>query len=120
MPFGQTVTVFREVRNEFGDVEHTDERKLTGCAVYPRNSVEEDGTGSGRGGGRRTSAGSGAVQVSTGLTMLCPPGSALTATHRVQLDDGTVWQVVGHPARWSSPLTGWSAGEQVELERTTG
>ena len=117
---GQTVVVFREVRDDFGDVTVEDERQVEGCAWYPRRSVEDYGGGSSIGAGQRTAASSGAVQVSTGLTMLCPAGSGITAVHRVRLPDGSVWQVVGARGEWTSPLSGWTAGDTVELEQTTG
>ena len=118
--FGRTVVVFREIRDDFGDVTVEDEREVSGCAWYPRRSVEDVGGGSTIAANQRTGAGTGAVQVSTGLTMLCPPGSGITATHRVRLPDGTVWQVLGEVGSWVSPLTGWTPGDTVELEQTTG
>lgn len=120
MIFGQTVTVFLEERNDFGDVEVTDERQVTGCAWYPRRSVEDGGGGSNLGAGQRTGASSGAAQVSTGLSMICPPGSGITALHRVRLPDGSIWQVVGEPGAWASPFSGWKPGDQLELDRTAG
>jgi hypothetical protein len=120
MMYGRTVTVFREVRDDFGDVTVQDERDIPGCAWWPRTSVEDFGGGSTLGGSVRTGASTGAVQVSTGLTMMCPPGAGITATHRVRLPDDTVWVVVGAPGAWQSPLSGWMPGDTVELEQTTG
>jgi hypothetical protein len=120
MMYGRTVVVFRETRDDFGDVTVVDEREVHGCAWFPRQSVEDAGGGSSAFAGARTSASSGAVQVSTGLTMLCPSGSGITATHRVRLPDGTVWQVTGAAGMWQNPLTGWTPGDTVELDQTTG
>ncbi len=103
--FGQSVTVWDEVTDKFGDTTVTGERAVAGCAVAPRTSTEDN---------------TGRVQIITGLTLYVPPGAALTATSRVRLPDGTAWRVVGDPGRWRSPLTGWYPGDQVELERVRG
>lgn len=105
-PFGQTVQVFREVRDRFGDITRVDERELDGVAIAPRVSNEG-------GGDMRTAV------VTTGLTMYAPPGHGLTAHHSVEVD-GVVYRVQGQPASWRSPLTDWSAGDQIELDRTEG
>lgn len=105
-PFGQTVTVFREQRDRFGDVTRVDERQIDGVAVAPRVSNEG-------GGDLRTAI------VTTGLTMFAPPGHGLTAHHSVEID-GVIYKVQGTPGRWTSPLSGWEAGDQVELDRTEG
>ena len=107
--FGETVTVWLEERDRFGDVTVTGERTILGCAVAPRTSVEDVGSGS------RPRA-----TVTTGMTLYVPAGSGLTAQHRVRLADGTVWRVEGSPGRWRSPFTGWYPGDQIELERVTG
>lgn len=104
-PHGQTVTVWQETVDRFGDVTVTGERQVGGCGVAPRTSTENT---------------AGRVQVVTGLTLYAPPNSGIAATSRVRLADGTVWRVIGDPGRWQSPLTGWYPGDQVELERVTG
>lgn len=107
-PFGRTVSVLREDSNDFGDDTLTLERTIEGVAVAPRTSVEP-------GQDRRTAA------VTTGRTLYLPPGAEPpTAKHRVQFDDGSLWRVVGDPADWSNPLTGWAPGHQVEIERVEG
>jgi hypothetical protein len=105
-PFGQTVQVFREDRNRFGDVTRVDERELDGVAIAPRVSNEG-------GGDLRTAT------VTTGLTMYAPPDHGLTAQHSVEVD-GVVYRVQGSPGSWRSPLTDWAAGDQIELDRTEG
>jgi hypothetical protein len=105
-PFGQSVKVWREVRDRFGDVTRVDERVLDGVAVAPRVSNEG-------GGDLRTAI------ITTGLTMFAPSGHGVSAHHRVEVD-GVVYRVQGTPGRWVSPLSGWEPGDQIELDRTEG
>lgn len=105
-PFGTSVRVWREVRNRLGDTVLADERWLDGVAISPRVSNES-------GGDIRTAV------VTQGLTMYTPAGHGLTAHHRVEVA-GVVYQVQGEPGSWASPLTGWVAGDQIELDRTEG
>ncbi|GEL19358.1 hypothetical protein PA7_31950 [Pseudonocardia asaccharolytica DSM 44247 = NBRC 16224] len=109
--YTQTVTVWVEMRDRTGDFVRSGERDLPGCVISPR-SVSEVGSTELDTGRRGT--------VSTGLNLYVPPGSGLTPNHRVRLPDGTVWSVVGHPALWQSPFTGWHPGDQVELQRVEG
>lgn len=103
---GQTVTLLREQRDRFGDVTLVPDGTVANVAVAPRSRWDEDNN-------RR-------VLVTAGLTAYAPPGTVIEPTHRVRLEDGTVWLVTGEPASWKSPFTGWSPGVQVELERVTG
>lgn len=105
-PFGQTVTVWLEDRDRHGDITRTDERQLDGVAIAPRVSNEG-------GGDLRTAI------LTTGLTMYAPAGHGLTARHRVEVA-GVEYRVQGTPGSWASPLTGWAAGDQIELDRTEG
>lgn len=111
---GETITVWLEISDRFGVVTVADERAVVGCAVFPQTSVESTGVGPGQGNQI------GRLSVTSGITLLVPPGAGLTARHRVQLADGSLWEVSGEPGRWRSPLTGWAPGDQVELERSTG
>lgn len=114
LPFGQAVTVYVEVRDaRHGDITRGDERVVEGVAWWPRTSVEGSGT-PGMGADLRT------ARLTTGLTMLAPPGHGITARHRVILPDGQEYRVEGAPGQWRSPLTGWSPGDQIELERVEG
>lgn len=112
-PAGRSVLVWRETRDRYGDAGREGERWLHGVSIAPRVSTEA-------GGDLRTAT------VSTGLTMLVPgaefdgvDGVWISAQHRVQVDDD-VYRVQGRPAVWSSPLTGWAPGVQVELEAVEG
>jgi hypothetical protein len=106
-PYAETITVYREQRNRFGDVTRADERRIEGVAFAPRTSSEA-------GGDMRTAV------VRSGLTVYIPAVSGLTAQHRIVRADGTEWRVAGAAAQWRNPLTGWAPGEQVEVERVTG
>jgi hypothetical protein len=108
-PFGRTVSVFRERRNAVGDVDQVDRFELDAVSIAPRVS-NEFGTDSRN------------AVVTTGLTMLVSDpveAGRITPQHRVEVD-GVVYRVQGSPARWSSPLTGWAPGTQVELDRVAG
>ena len=104
-PYGETVTVWREITDRFGDVTVIEERQVERCGAAWHMSTEDN---------------AGRVRVITGLTLYSPAGSGITATSRVRLADGTVWRVTGDPGRWRSPLTGRYPGDTVELERVTG
>jgi hypothetical protein len=106
--FGERVTVYREIRDRFGTVTRTDEQTVDGVAVAPRTSSE-------------TGADMRSAVVRSGLTMFLPDETVrLTAAHRVIREDGTEWRVQGLPAVWANPLTGWTPGVQVEIDRVTG
>ncbi len=112
-PFGETVVVYREVRDPVhGDITRGAQRTISGVALYPRTSTESQGPG--------TSNDLRTAIVTTGLTMLGPPGTVIDAHERVVAPDGTEWKVAGNPGRWRSPLTGWAPGDQIELERVEG
>ncbi len=104
-PYGESVTVWREITDKFGDVTVVEQRTVDRCGVEQHTSTEDN---------------AGRVRVATGRTLYTPPGAGITATSRVRLADGTTWRVAGDPGRWRSPLTGWSPGDQIELERVTG
>lgn len=104
----QTVTVWLETRDKFGDVAITGERTVSGCVIAPRARPQSDPETSGP-----------RLQVTSGRTLYTPPNSGLTSQHRVRLPDGTVWRVEGEPGQWRSPW-GWYPGDQAELERITG
>jgi hypothetical protein len=105
--YGETVEVYREQRNRVGDVTHVDEQVIEGAIIAPRTSSEA-------GGDMRTAT------VRTGLTVYLPDTSGLTSAHRLVRADGTVWRVSGQPAEWRNPLTGWSPGSQIEIDRVQG
>ncbi len=53
--------------------------------------------------------------VQSDITLYCPAGSDILASDRVELPDGDEYFVVGKPARWQSPFTGWQPGVVVKL-----
>jgi hypothetical protein len=107
-PYGEVITVWREVRDRFGDTTVVDERQIGGVALAPRTSAED-------GADRRTAV------VTSGLTLYASEPTGLDATWRIRRElDGTVWTVEGNAGLWSNPLTGWAPGEQLQLRRVTG
>lgn len=51
--------------------------------------------------------------------LFCPPGTHITTKDRVVVR-GLVFEVLGDPADWRHPMTGWGPGVVVDLERVTG
>jgi hypothetical protein len=57
--------------------------------------------------------------ISDGFVLYLPPGAPeLAARDHVRVR-GTVQRVVGTPAAWRNPFTGWEPGTVVTTERTT-
>lgn len=57
--------------------------------------------------------------VTSGFTLYLPAGTAITAQNRVIVRGGT-YDVLGDPADWRSPFTGWAPGLVVQVGRTEG
>ena len=57
--------------------------------------------------------------VTHGFTLYCKPGLNVTAKHRVRVR-GQMWDVLGEPAEWRSPFTGWEPGTVVQVGRVDG
>lgn len=57
--------------------------------------------------------------VTSGFTLYLPSGLGVTAGHRFQVR-GEVYEVLGDPADWVNPFTGWEPGTIVQVERTEG
>lgn len=104
---GITVVVLAYERDLDGDLSgETVAGKIVGAAFAPGQSSEDTDR---------------KAQVSTTATLYVPPGSfAVTAQHRIRFPGGLVWKVAGTPGIWINPLTGWSAGGEIRLERVTG
>lgn len=58
-------------------------------------------------------------QVVSGFTLYMPGGTAITAANRVVVR-GQTYDVLGEPAVWRSPFTGWEPGIVVQVERSEG
>lgn len=56
-------------------------------------------------------------QVTSGFTLYVPSGTTISARNRVTVR-GDTFNVVGEPATWRSPFTGWEPGLVVQVERT--
>jgi hypothetical protein len=78
---------------------------VTGVAVEPRPSGEplQDARN----------------QVTSGFTLYMPQGAAITSKNRVSVR-GATYDVLGEPADWRSPFTGWEPGIVVQVERSEG
>lgn len=57
--------------------------------------------------------------VTSGFTLYFPPGVEVTPKNRV-LVRGRQYDVLGEPAEWVNPFTGWTPGAVVQVERTEG
>ena len=58
-------------------------------------------------------------QVTSGFTLYMPPGTTIAPQNRVSVR-GATYDVLGHPADWRSPFTGWEPGIVVQVERSEG
>lgn len=112
MPFGETVTVHSAdtVTDPYsGEAspswDNATTRDVDGVAVEPRPSGEplQDARNA----------------VVSGFTLYFEPGYEPTAYDRVTVR-GALHQVIGEPADWRSPLTGWHPGVVVQVERVEG
>lgn len=56
-------------------------------------------------------------QVVSGFTLYFPAQTTITARNRVTVR-GATYKVVGDPAEWQSPFTGWEPGTVVQVERS--
>lgn len=57
--------------------------------------------------------------VTSGFTLYFPAGTEITPQNRVVVRGGT-YEVLGEPAVWRSPFTGWAPGVVVQVERVDG
>lgn len=105
-PFGITITVLRQTVDNFGNRTDGASHTIDDCCFAPR--------------GTPTEAVGDQDTVTYSDTVFAPFGSDVLATDRIQLPDGSVWEVDGAPGNWQSPFTGSRAGMQIVLKRTTG
>lgn len=110
MPNGDTVGVLRsQGRDKFGDVSLDLHHEIHGVGI---DWSSTDTTNSGEVENR--------AAVVSNVVMYCPVGTDILASDRVELPDGDTYRVVGKPAPWKNPMTGWSAGVVVKLQRIEG
>jgi hypothetical protein len=57
--------------------------------------------------------------VTSGFTLYLPAGSTVSPTQRIRVR-GSEWAVLGAPAEWRNPFTGWEPGVVVQVGRTDG
>lgn len=100
---GEQVTVLVEQRDATTGVSTlVVDRTIDGCAVAPVGQENND---------------SAREWVEARRGLYTPPGSGLRAGNRVQLADGSMWEVVVDADAWRSPITGWTPGDHVSLKQ---
>lgn len=111
-PFGETVSVVTagEATDPYSgepvaDWDSATFADVTGVAVEPRPSQEP--------------AQDARNAVISGFTLYFPAGAAIDAGNRV-IVRGRTYSVLGEPAVWRNPFTGWEPGMVVQVERTEG
>lgn len=57
--------------------------------------------------------------VTSGYTLYVPAGAQIAPRDRVRVR-GEVYSILGEPAEWISPFTGWTPGIVVQVGRTDG
>lgn len=107
-PHGVAVTVHRPGGvDQFGDPDPGSPpttHVLTGCAVAPRSTSENDARG---------------ATVIIGLSLYADHDADIGPADKVEVD-GVRYEVVGEPGRWRNPYTANKAGLEVALQRVTG
>lgn len=111
-PHGESVDVLTAgtVTDPYSDEPVADwstptEVAVTGVAVEPRPSQEpvQDARNA----------------VTSGFTLYMPAGAEIGPQSRVRVR-GEVYDVLGEPAEWVNPFTGWAPGIVVQVGRTEG
>lgn len=111
-PFGETVDVITagakvdpRSGDEVADWEAATEATVAGVAVEPRPSQEpqQDARNA----------------IVSGFTLYLPADATVTARNRIRVR-GEVYDVLGEPALWRSPFTGWEPGQVVQVGRQEG
>ncbi|WP_280404956.1 hypothetical protein [Nocardia brasiliensis] len=111
MPFGETITVLRRpARDKFGDQSYDAHHTVSGVGIDWRATDTDNSSGELD---FRSS-------VSSEVTLYCPRGTDILASDQIELPDGQVYAVVGKPAPWRSPMTGWAPGVEVRAKRVSG
>lgn len=87
------------------DWDSSTEVRVDGVAIEPRPSTEpvQDARNA----------------VTSGFTLYMPASTAVTPANRIRVR-GEVYEVLGDPAAWRNPFTGWAPGLVVQVGRTAG
>jgi len=108
-PYGETVTIRTPAveADPYSSEPGTpaEDIDVDGVAVEPRPSSEpvQDARNS----------------VVSGFTLYFPAGTPVSAAQQV-IVRGDVYDVLGQPAEWRNPFTGWDPGVVVQVGRTEG
>jgi hypothetical protein len=105
-PFGITVTVQRQTEDRFGNFTTASEQQVGPCAIDYTSSTEPIQVPS--------------DTVAQVATLYAPAGSDVRPQDRVVLPGGTRWSVIGFPADFTNPFTGWNPGLTVRLQQVSG
>lgn len=101
---GETITVYRQTRDNFGDQTPGDSHEIDQCAIWSTNTSETV---------------TGEDMVIWALTVLCPANSDVLSSDRVSAR-GTTYDVLGEPILHRSSITGHASGLEVHLTTATG
>ena len=106
-PFGVTLTVQRAPTkpDRYGQRVFADDHTIGPCAVDYSASTENTAH---------------REAVTVDAVVYAPLGVDVLATDRIKLPNMDVFRVVGAPALWVNPFTGWAPGVTIRLARTTG
>lgn len=58
-------------------------------------------------------------QITSGYTLYFPASATVTPQNKV-IVRGVTYDVLGEPAVWVNPFTGWQPGQVVQVERSEG
>lgn len=105
-PFMSTMIVHKSGGiDDYGDPLPTTDTTVTGVIIDPFDTTNEDND-------RRN-------QTVTEITIHDPTYCDLGPSDTVSLN-GEKWEVVGQPIRPTSPLTGWSPAQRIQLRKVSG
>ncbi|WP_147265900.1 hypothetical protein [Nocardia puris] len=111
MAAGELITVLRRTkRDQFGDTSTDAHHQIVGVGI-DWSATDYDHVGG---------AHDFRANVEVDVVLYCPRGADILASDQVELPDGHVYDVVGAPAPWRSPLTGWAPGVAVRAKRVSG
>lgn len=114
LPWGETVTIYTRTASgtspDGNDTFVTGSTDYEGCPVWPSNSNAYLSSS------ENTDA---RDLVTDGVSVLLPYDADVSAIDYAVIY-GEKWELVGNPARYKNPFTGWEAGKLIGLKRWTG
>ncbi|MEV0759527.1 hypothetical protein [Nocardia sp. NPDC050435] len=111
MGFGDTITVLRRpARDKFGDQSYDAHHTIAGVGIDWAATSADNAAGEAQF----------RANIVSDVVLYCPRGADILASDQVELPDGQLYSVVGKPAPWKSPMTGWAPGVVVNAKRVSG